>query len=442
MKRKLYFKTVLFLESLKGLPLFSEVLNVKKYSVFVSSTYEDLKDERISIIDILLDTDCFPYAMEHWPSSDKSPWSTIKKAIDASDYYILIIAGRYGSINKSIDLDLYEGMSYVEMEFRYALQQKKPILAFFQNEESIKVLEPDYETREKLKQFKNLVMTNGDGRHVNFWSRGNDLQTKILHGLSSLIRNRPSVGWVRHSTTWDWGKKIPNVYINTRKEIDNQKSLAERWEGARKIQIANFACQSIINPQNACTDVQRNSWNELFYEQLQKGTQFYIILNHPNSYAAFDAAENKIRGDSLGVYPTEHNKWDVIPKSVNELFNKYHNYMQKPNPQLACRLAQFSLPYAVMIVNYHDNADKSDFIKIDLYSFMAKDYQRPSFYILKETAPEMFEYFQENFSDMWQSSHRVQYDSQRINYKTINKEKYLNWQNEAINSNRIFVNED
>jgi hypothetical protein len=45
----------------------------------------------------------------------------IKKVIDDSDYYIVILGGRYGSVGE-------DGVSYTEREYRYALSIGKPII--------------------------------------------------------------------------------------------------------------------------------------------------------------------------------------------------------------------------------------------------------------------------------------------------------------------------
>ena len=42
----------------------------KKYQVFISSTYADLKEERRKILDILLMADCIPAGMEAFVASD------------------------------------------------------------------------------------------------------------------------------------------------------------------------------------------------------------------------------------------------------------------------------------------------------------------------------------------------------------------------------------
>ena len=68
----------------------------KRYQVFVSSTYDDLQDERKEVMQALLELDCIPAGMELFPASSEDQWSLIKRVIDDCDYYILII-GSYAS---------------------------------------------------------------------------------------------------------------------------------------------------------------------------------------------------------------------------------------------------------------------------------------------------------------------------------------------------------
>lgn len=83
----------------------------KKYQVFVSSTYEDLQEERKKVMEVLLQMNCFPVGMEYFNASDSSQWEVIKSLIRECDYYVLIVAGRYGSIEEE------SGKSYTQKEF-------------------------------------------------------------------------------------------------------------------------------------------------------------------------------------------------------------------------------------------------------------------------------------------------------------------------------------
>jgi hypothetical protein len=82
----------------------------KKYQVFVSSTFDDLREERALIYDTLLRLGCFPTGMEQFPAADEEQLKVIGKLIEQCDYYILIVAGRYGSTTA-------DGKSYTEGEY-------------------------------------------------------------------------------------------------------------------------------------------------------------------------------------------------------------------------------------------------------------------------------------------------------------------------------------
>ena len=96
----------------------------KKYQVFISSTFKDLYEERKKVLDLLLMADCIPTGMEAFVATDEEQFNVIKKVIDLCDYYILIIGGRYGSLNEGT------GISYTEMEYNYAISKGIPVLVF------------------------------------------------------------------------------------------------------------------------------------------------------------------------------------------------------------------------------------------------------------------------------------------------------------------------
>ena len=63
----------------------------KRYHVFISSTFTDLKDERQAVLKAVLELDHMPANMEFFPAADDTAWQLIKDVIDNSDYYVLII---------------------------------------------------------------------------------------------------------------------------------------------------------------------------------------------------------------------------------------------------------------------------------------------------------------------------------------------------------------
>ena len=73
----------------------------KKYHVFISSTYTDLQEERREAVQALLGMGYIVSGMEYFPAIDLDQFEYIKKQIDDCDYYLLIVAGKYGTISPS-----------------------------------------------------------------------------------------------------------------------------------------------------------------------------------------------------------------------------------------------------------------------------------------------------------------------------------------------------
>lgn len=168
----------------------------KRYQAFVSSTFADLKDERSNVIQTLMEMDCIPAGMELFPALDEEQFEFIKKVIDDSDYYLLIIGGRYGSLSE-------EGISYTEMEYDYAISKGIKVIALVHGSPeklAVEKVEMDSEAQEKLQVFKTKATTN---RLVKFWSDAKELSGLVALSLPKTIKTYPAVGWVRASEATD-----------------------------------------------------------------------------------------------------------------------------------------------------------------------------------------------------------------------------------------------
>lgn len=162
----------------------------KRYQVFVSSTYLDLQEERSEIMQALLELDCMPAGMELFPAASEQQWNWIKKVITESDYYLVIIGGRYGTISNTT------GISYTEMEYRFAVEAGKPIIAFL-HEDPLRIesgkTENNAQTKKKLDQFRKLA----EQRLCKYWSNPADLGAKVSRSITQLIKHQPAPGWIR-----------------------------------------------------------------------------------------------------------------------------------------------------------------------------------------------------------------------------------------------------
>ena len=129
-----------------------------------------------------------PVGMELFEAGNEDQWSYIKNRIYEVDYYLLIMAERYGSIGST-------GISYTEMEYRYAVEQGVPVAALLLHparRDTWPAGKIDFANREKLNAFRKLC----ENRMVAFWSDTGTLTTKCQLALSGLFHRYPRVGWV------------------------------------------------------------------------------------------------------------------------------------------------------------------------------------------------------------------------------------------------------
>ncbi len=162
--------------------------SARKYQIFLSSTFMDLNEERRAVTEVILSMNHIPVGMELFEAGNEDQWSYIKNRIMEVDYYVLIVAERYGSTGP-------DGLSYTEMEYRYAQENNVPVAALLLDEArrphwpSGKI---DFENRPKLEAFRSLCKQ----RMVAYWSDTGSLTTKCQLALNGLFRRHPRAGWV------------------------------------------------------------------------------------------------------------------------------------------------------------------------------------------------------------------------------------------------------
>lgn len=196
----------------------------KRYQIFISSTYADLKDERDEVMRAILQLKCFPAGMELFPAIDRQQLKYIQSVIDECDYYILIIGARYGSLDK-------DGVSYTEKEYNYAVRKKIPVLAFLHSDiNSIPLgkADTDKELIDKLEKFRKKVQK---GRLVNYWNSPVDLKAKVLSSLPTAFLQQPRTGWVRADEVTN--EALQEAFEGIKKEIGYLKA-ANQGNGNKK----------------------------------------------------------------------------------------------------------------------------------------------------------------------------------------------------------------
>jgi hypothetical protein len=165
----------------------------RKLQVFISSTFTDLIKERQAAVSTILKSGHIPAGMELFTAGDKSQMTTIEKWIDESDVYMLILGGRYGSVEKTT------GISYIELEYDYASQQGKPLFAVVITEAALeeKVKAGGTAFIEKQNQ-KELALFRAKvlGNISSFFSDAKDIKLCVHESLADFASNRDLKGWV------------------------------------------------------------------------------------------------------------------------------------------------------------------------------------------------------------------------------------------------------
>ena len=161
-----------------------------KYQIFISSTYEDLKDEREQVLKSILRLGHIPIGMELFNAANDTQWQMIKRRIEESDYYIVILASRYGSIDEET------GLSYTEKEYDYATELGVPTMAFVLERAASwpgDRADKEPEKRPLLESFINKVQK----KMRDSWSNKDELASRVAYALTEMTTAQPRIGWVR-----------------------------------------------------------------------------------------------------------------------------------------------------------------------------------------------------------------------------------------------------
>lgn len=143
-----------------------------KKTVFISSTFLDLEEERKEIWNALKKFNVIVKGMEEFGARPEDSLTTCLNEVEQSDIYIGIIGVRFGSIDKKTN------KSYTQLEYEKALESGKLILIYLMDTDNAKITPShfDIENHEKLKIFKAKLKEN---HTVDYFKDSNDIVIKL-----------------------------------------------------------------------------------------------------------------------------------------------------------------------------------------------------------------------------------------------------------------------
>lgn len=194
----------------------------KKLQVFVSSTYTDLIEERQAAVEAILDAGHIPAGMELFKAGNESQLKTIYKWIDESDVYMLILGGRYGTVEPKSE------KSYTQLEYEYALSKDIPVFAvvlsesFLTTKINLLCLSDVMEQKalDKYQSFKSLVMS----KIIRMVDDCKDIKLVIHSTLNEFLNSYDLIGWTRYNNENNSNKLLKdNVFIMKENSLLNRK---------------------------------------------------------------------------------------------------------------------------------------------------------------------------------------------------------------------------
>lgn len=220
----------------------------KKLQVFVSSTYTDLIDERQAAVEAILDAGHIPAGMELFKAGNESQLKTIYKWIDESDVYMLILGGRYGSIEPK------SGKSYTQLEYEYAQSKNIPIFsvvlseAFLTSKINLASLKDITEqvAPDKYQSFKTIVMS----KIIREVDDCKDIKLAVHSTLNSFMSEYDLIGWVRNTNENEnlellkENRSLLKENNSLNKQIQNLK---EQLKYKTKEQIGDYSFDELVN---------------------------------------------------------------------------------------------------------------------------------------------------------------------------------------------------
>jgi hypothetical protein len=163
----------------------------RRYQVFISSTYKELKRERQAAVMGILGEGHIPAGMELIPGSDQSTLDSIHEWIDSSDIFVLILGARYGSIEPKSRL------SYVELEYRYAVRKHIPFFAIVMTDGARKAkgqrfLKGDNQSAYRI--FRDKVTK----KYCALFTDARDIEKAVSRSLHNIIKKHSDHlgGWI------------------------------------------------------------------------------------------------------------------------------------------------------------------------------------------------------------------------------------------------------
>ena len=324
----------------------------RRYQVFVSSTYQDLIEERQHVMQALLETKCIPTGMELFPAASTQQWDLIQRVIDECDYYVVIVGGRYGSVSET-------GVGYTEREFDYAVKKGKPVLGFYHaNPEEIpaKKIEKD----DSGKRAHAAFVAKVKARLCRPWLTPSELGSAVKSAILNELEYNPRPGWIRADSVpnpdavdklkqkiADLEEQLKRLGMTGRRSMDKvdvfsvpfEVQIGPEGEDVTKLVLSGADSQTITFSRTmsagdvltilvdklrsgSVTEELRTAFNEILHDSIAQSAasklgQNQMIWSVTVEWAYFDKLVHRLAAENLIKQAANYiggDMWEITPK--------------------------------------------------------------------------------------------------------------------------------
>ncbi|WP_454667492.1 DUF4062 domain-containing protein [Acinetobacter calcoaceticus] len=158
-----------------------------RYQIFISTSGRDMQPERMVLSQTLVGMGFFAWGLEH-----RTPLTTTlaRRQIDECDYVILLLGSQYGEQSIS-------GVSYLSLEYEYALSQAKPIIVFMHEQpenREIDLQETHPQLKDKFLAFRKKLLHEAE--HIFYFKTPRELELVIRLNIPLMVEQHMGQGWV------------------------------------------------------------------------------------------------------------------------------------------------------------------------------------------------------------------------------------------------------
>lgn len=158
-----------------------------RYQIFISTSGRDMQPERMVLSQTLVGMGFFAWGLEH-----RTPLTTTlaRRQIDECDYVILLLGSQYGE-------QAISGVSYLSLEYEYALSQAKPIIVFMHEQpenREIDLQETHPQLKDKFLAFRKKLLHEAE--HIFYFKTPRELELAVRLNIPLMVEQYGGQGWV------------------------------------------------------------------------------------------------------------------------------------------------------------------------------------------------------------------------------------------------------